>query len=351
MPDIEDKSEHWLSTLRNFSSVILEEIRSKGDKLQSIKFSLSDSSPLDKDVTSLWVDGGNAHFDFVGGSWFIVKAAAGFFSSGEKIKWHEKTSTGFTTLPRNIDRFVGIHRDILEVECVLELIEKKPDFIVLDNSLTTYANMGVPHSLLKFFESGEPIEESSEYDFFRAFIDFKKRFNALIQQCKILDIPLIGAAKDPKSRLLARKWGLGKNFIDSSAISLLAKGNTGFTEAMEAKYLRISRVEKYLEKRSLLTGDRGRFQSIFGILQPYSRVFRVDFPEFQQSKLYDIRKFLVAMHDGNGYLLPSHVVHNRATIPDRLSDGLSQLVMSSVAKEDMEIATFLFGPQRRSKFG
>ncbi|TXT55424.1 MAG: hypothetical protein BAJATHORv1_40337 [Candidatus Thorarchaeota archaeon] len=351
MPNRENESEHWLSILRNFSNVILGEIRSKGEKLREINLSISDSIPLDKEVTSIWVDGGNANFDCVGGSWFIVKAAAGYFSSGEKIKWHEKTRTGFTTLPRNIDRFVGIHRDILEIECVLELIENEPDFIVLDNSLTTYANMGVPHSLLKFFESGEPMEESSEYDFFRSFVDFKKRFNALIQQCKILDIPLIGAAKDPKSRLLARKWNLGKNFIDSSAISMLAKGKTGFTEAMEAKYLRIPRVEKYLEKRSLLTGERGRFQSIFGILQPNGRVFRVDFPEFQKSKLQDIRKFLVAMHDGNGYLIPSHIVHNRATMPDRLSDGLSKLVMSSVAKEDMEIAKFLFSKQRRSKFG
>jgi hypothetical protein len=178
-----------------------------------------------------------------------------------------------------------------------------------------------------------------------------RRFDVLIQQSQILNIPLIGAAKDPRSRIFARHLGLGNRLNDVSAISLLAGNQIGFTRPIEAKYLVEPRVNQYLEDNSLLIDGRGNFLTMFSILSPYSRVFRIDYLQSQAEMKENIQGFISSMHDGNGYLIPSHIVHNKATIPNDLSERLLNIIISSIARENMEVARFVFNSQRRSRFG
>ncbi len=341
---------HWIEHIREFSDKILHEMRRFKDQIKGIDIELSESTALDSDTKSLWVDGGSAFTDLIGGSLYVVKAAAGLFEPDQPVKWYEKTDVGFTSLPRNVDRLVGLKRNILEIECILELLNHKPDFVILDNGLASYATMGVPHSTLQYFSKPVP-DDSPQYEYFQSFMQFMKRYDILIQQCQVLDIPLIGAAKDPRSRVLSRKFNLGKRFTDTTLVSLLAGERVGFTSPIDASYLEIPRVKQYLLENDILTEGRGKFRTMYGILKPRAPVFRLDYLEDQEKHLESIRRFMVSMHDGNGYLLPSHIVHNKATIPKKLANSLEHLIVSSIAKKDMPSAQFIFGSQRRSRFG
>ncbi|MFW9890487.1 MAG: DNA double-strand break repair nuclease NurA, partial [Candidatus Thorarchaeota archaeon] len=323
-----DLDEHWLGRIRSFVGDALEEYEAQQGKLKGITLELEQSKPLDEPVTSAWVDGGSAHFDLSGGSLYIVRAAAGVFRPDAPIEWFSKTNVGFTTLPRDVDRFVGIQRDTLEIECILEALSGRPEFAVLDNGLASYATMGVPHSTLRYFTSAAP-DDSPEYEYFEAFVKFMRRFDVLIQQCQVLNTGLIGATKDPRSRAYARSLGLGHRMIDASAIAMLARGQTGFTKPLKATYLEVPRVKNYLHDHSILTNGRGEFMRMFTILKPNSRVFRLDYLATQRKMMNRIRGFALSMHDGNGYLMPSHVVHNKAAIPLQLSDSLLTLVQAS----------------------
>ena len=350
MTEQTENETHWLEQLRGFVEDILGETADQQAQLEGISITLEQAEPLEGAVPSAWVDGGSTFLDVSGGSIYVVQAAAGFFQPNEPVIWNVRTRSGFTTLPRQVDRFVGIQRDILEIECILEVLSENPEFVVLDNSLTSYATQGVPHSTLSYFTDSTP-DRSPEYEYFETFGRFMRRFDVLIQQCQVRNMLLVGAAKDPRSRLFARSLGLQDGMNDSSAISLLAGGRTGFTDLLEARYLEVPRVSHYLSQESILVDGRGDFLTTFGILKPHARVFRLDFLESQREHVDDIRNFATSMHDGNGYLLPSHVVHRRATIPDTLSDSLMSLIMSRVARENMTVARAIFGSQRRSRFG
>jgi hypothetical protein len=341
---------HWLGQVRDFVEDALQETLQQQARMQDVQLQLQQADPLEETVPSAWVDGGSTYLDLIGGSLYVVRAATGLFRADEPIVWHTRSNVGFTTLPRDVDRYVGIQRDILEIECILDTLAEQPKFVVLDNGLASYATMGVPHSTLRYFTSPVP-DDSPEFEYFNEFVRFMRRFDVLIQQCQILGIPLIGATKDPRSRAFARSLGLGNGINDVSAIAMLAGNRTGFTESMEAGYLEVPRVKEYLEQHSILTDGRGDFMRMFGILKPHARVFRVDFLESQQEAMEQIRSFVLSMHDGNGYLLPSHVVHRRAMISQKLSDSLLNLIMSRIAKENMSVAQAIFGSQRRSRFG
>ncbi len=346
----EEVDEHWLTKVRNFSENVIHEMRDTQNQLRGVDLELDFPPPSDDKITSAWVDGGSAYLDLVGGSLYVIRAAAGLFRPNESIKWYERMDAGFTSLPRNVDRFVGIERDILEIECILELLNNNPEFAVLDNGLASYATQGVPHSSLYYFTHPQP-DDSPHYEYFRSYMRFLQRFDILIQQCQTLEVPLIGAAKDPRSRLLSREYNFPRKLNDSATLALYAGGRTGFTPVMDAKYLEIPRVKQFLESKSILIDGRADFQTMFGIMKPHGRVFRLDTLRSQENRLDEVKGFAVSMHDGNGYLLPSHIVHNRAMIPDALSESLARLIMSSIAKEDMNTAKFVFGAQRRSMFG
>jgi len=350
MEQEEQVTEHWLQQIRKFSQDALEKMRESQQQLEDIDLEITEVEPRPDGVPSAWVDGGSGFLNLVGGSLYVVRAAAAIFRPNESPQWYENMDAGFTTLSRNVDRFVGLKRDALEMECILELLSDKPDFAVLDNGLASYATMGVPYSIMRYFSEPEP-EKNPNYEFFKAYSDFMKRFDTLIRECQTLDVQLIGAAKDTRTRLLSKRLGIETDFNDSSTIAMLAGNRTGFTPPVEARYLEVSRVKHYLQSESILTDGRGDFLTMFGILKPRSRVFRLDYLKGQEEYTEEIQRFITSMHDGNGYLLPSHIVHNKARIPKSLSDSLVELMISSIAKEDMQAARFVFSEQRRARFG
>jgi hypothetical protein len=346
----EEDNSLWLKQVREFVDDAVQQIDRYKDRLQGKILELDACEQLEESTVSAWVDGGSIHFNLVGGSLYIVRAAGALFRKEKSPIWFENMKVGFTTLPRDVDRFVGIQRNILELECILELLSNKPEFAILDNGLASYATMGVPYSVLRFF-SGSDTDDSPECEYFHAFLKFMKRFDLLIQECQLQDILLIGAAKDPRSRVFVRDQNLGSTLIDSSTIGMLAGNLTGFTKPIDAPYLEVERVKHYLESISVLVDGRSEFMTTYGILKPRARVFRLDFLKNQSTKVDRIKRFATTMHDNNGYLMPSHIVHNKATIHLELAEALSALVVSEVAKKDFDAARFVFGTQRRSRFG
>lgn len=350
MEDEEQVTDHWLQQIRKFSQNALEKMRESQQQLDDVDLEVKQVEPRSDDVPSAWVDGGSGFMNLVGGSLYVVRAAAALFQPGEPPKWHESMDTGFTTLSRNVDRLVGLKRDTLEIECILELLDDNPRFAVLDNGLASYATMGVPYSIMRYFREPEP-DKNPNYEFFKAYHDFMRRFDTLIRECQTLDIKLIGAAKDTRTRLLSKQLGIETDFNDSSTIAMLAGDRTGFTPPVEARYLEVPRVKAHLQSESILTDGRGDFLTMFGILKPHGRVFRLDYLKSQEDYTEEIQRFITSMHDGNGYLLPSHIVHNKALIPKSLQESLMELMISSIAKEDMRAARFVFNEQRRARFG
>ena len=345
-----EPEEHWLSRLRSFADKAVAEVAVHQQSLQGHTLGLEEFEPLDKIPASVWVDGGSGFIDLVGGSVYIVKAAAGLFVPEEPIVWQTDMRAGFTTLARNVDRYVGIQRDILEVETALELVHREAEYVVVDNSLASYATMGVPYGILRHFMM-DRADESPEYEYFQAFVKFKKRFDLLIRECQNQGVMLAGAAKDPKSRTYVRELGLPPKFNDSSTIAMLVGGNVGFTKPLKTHYLVVERVKKFLEAMSILVDGRGNFFTTFGVLKPRARVFRLDYLDGQKDGAEMLKRFIISVHDGNGYMLPSHVVHKKATVTQELMDSLSKLIMTRIAKQNMLAATHVFGTQRRSRFG
>jgi len=297
-----------------------------------------------------FVDGGSTYVDFTGGSIYFVRAAGAFFKSPDKPIWESEVSTGFTTLSRNVDRFVGIERDILEIQTAINLLQYKPDIVVLDNSLASYAGMGIPHSILHRFKDPRP-DNSPEFKYFTRFVTLMKRFDLLIKECLLNDILLVGAAKDPRSRGYAKKLQLGDSVMDVAAVSLIADGRTGFTPEFESQYIRVDRIEEYFKKKGILVEGRGDIVASFCILAPRANPFKVDYLKLQRDRMDEIQRRIVSLHDGSGYLLPSHIVHDHAAIPTILAEGLEYLVLKRTAERDMKTARTILGAQRRSRFG
>jgi hypothetical protein len=342
--------EHWLSRLRDFVNKAVKETKGHQTSLDGHRITLEEFEPLETIPQSVWVDGGSGYIDLVGGSVYVVRAAAGLFTPEEEIVWEQDMRVGFTTLARNVDRLVGIQRDILEIETAIKLLHKGAEFAVLDNSLASYASMHVPYSILRYFTTDQA-DESPEYEYFHAYIKFKRRFDLLIKECLKQDVKLAGAAKDPKSRSFGRQLRLPPRFNDSTTIGLLAGDKVGFTKPLQTKYLEVERVKQFLEAMSVLIDGRGNFCSSFGILKSRARVFRLDYLDGQKENEELLKRFITSMHDGNGYLMPSHVVHKKATVTKKLMDSLSTLILTRIAKQDMAAATHVFGTQRRSRFG
>jgi len=317
---------------------------------QLVSIDLERVEPSAEDHTSVWVDGGSHVANVIGGTIFIVQAFAGFFEPGSPIAWEHMFRYGFTTLPRDAARYAGLYRDMLEIECAAALMSHNPDFVVLDNSLTSYATMDVPHSVLRYFVTPRQ-ENTPEYEFFKTYVEFVRRFDGLIKEAINNDIVLVGASKDPRSRSYATALGFGRGFNDSSVIALLAAGRVGFTKPEDAPYLEEPRVKRFLEKNDILTEGRGSFCKMFGILKPHANPFRVDFLRSQFHHCDSIRQFLTAAHDGNGYFTYSHVVHKRASLREEEAKQRLELIRSRVAKESVHAAHYLLGPQRRERFG
>ncbi len=297
-----------------------------------------------------FVDGGSGYVDLAGGSIYFIRAAGAFFKNPDKPIWESDVGAGFTILSRNVDRFVGIERDILEIQTAIELLQYKPDMIVMDNSLASYAGMGVPYSILHRFQDPRP-DGSPEFQYFNRFVTLMKRFDALITECLLNDILLVGITKDPRSRGYAKNLQLGNSVMDITAVSLIADGQVGFTPEFDSQYIRIDRIEEYLKKHKILTDNRGDFMTCFCILSPKANPFKIDYLKSQKNQAREIREMIVSLHDGSGYLLPSHIVHDHATISSELAEGLTQLVLKRTAERNMRTAETILRAQRRSRFG
>jgi len=340
----------WIQKIRELVDDACEQFEELQENVKSVKLKFKMPKPCESPFGLAFVDGGQNFVVLTGGSIYFVRAAGAYFKSPDKPNWVSQVDTGFTSLTRNVDKFVAIERDILEIQTAIELLENKPEIVVLDNSLSSYAGISVPHSLIYRFRDPRP-DTSPEFQYFARFVTFMKRFDLLIKECLSSKILLVGAAKDSRSRGYAKELGLGENVMDVTAVSLLANGQTGFTPIHDSKYNRIGRIEDYFEKHKILREDRDKIMTSFCILTPNANPFKIDFLRLQKDRFEEIQSRIVSLHDGAGYLLPSHIVHNHAAIPSELSGGLERLVLKKTAEQNMKTAEHILGAQRRSRFG
>ena len=345
------EGDQWLETLKALTRDSVFRFQALQREMRDIQIEFDPLTPGEIGVPFVFVDGGSTLFDLMGGSMYFVRAAGACFCSPAAPIWNVCTDAGLTTLPRDADRYTSIARDTLEINCALGLLDHYPGFVVLDNSLASYATTGVPFSVIDYFTPKGTLDNTPESEYFQAFVAFMKTFDSLIRECTKRDIILIGAAKDPRSRSLAIELGVSVGLTDRTIVALAANGRTGFTKPMATSYLKVPRVTDYFDRNGILTEGRADFQTLYGILAPRAPVFRIDLLSAQMSKLTEIEQFVTSLHDGRGYMLPSHVVHDRARMPGELSEPLFRMVKAEVAKEDMAAAETMFGDLRRARFG
>jgi len=348
---LESEGDYWLKTLKALARDSVLRFEALQREVRDIQIEFDPLTPGEVGVPFVFVDGGSTLVDLLGGSMYFVRAAGACFHSPAAPIWRVSTDAGLTTLPRDADRYVSIARDTLEIHSALGLLDHDPGFVVLDNSLASYATTGIPYSVIEYFTPKGTCDSTPEFEYFEAFVAFMRTFDSLIRECMKRDIILVGAAKDPRSRSLAGELGVSAGLMDRTIVALAANGKTGFTKPMAASYLKVPRVTDYFDRNGILTDGRGDFQTLYGILAPRAPVFRIDYLSAQKNKLREIKQFVTSLHDGRGYMLPSHIVHDRARIPGELSEPLFRMVKAEVAKEDMATAETVFGDLRRARFG
>ena len=348
---LDSDGDSWLSALKAFARDSVQRFRGMQKEVHDLPIEFDPLIVGGERATFAFTDGGSTLIDLLGGSMYLVRAAAAYFDPPAAPTWKMKTDAGLTTLSRDADGFTAIVRDTLEIDSATRLLEHSPDFVVLDNSLASYATTGVPHSVIEYFTPRGTSDGSPEFEYFDAFVSFMKAFDLLIDECIRRGTILIGAAKDPRSRSLCRKLGISSGLMDRTMVALAADGRTGFTKPIATSYLKVPRVSDYLERNGILTNGHGDFETVYGILAPRAPVFRLDYLSAQKSKLARIKEFVTSLHDGHGYLLPSHVVHDRARITDELSVAFCRLIKAEMAREDMSSAEAMLGDLRRARFG
>ncbi|MHA1831289.1 MAG: hypothetical protein ACTSWR_07155, partial [Candidatus Helarchaeota archaeon] len=106
-------------------------------------------------------------------------------------------------------------------------------------------------------------------------------------------------------------------------------------------------VAKFLENNKICEADLTDFKLIYVKLEKFSDPIRVDFTSWQESRLDEIISFLETYHDGNGFILTAHLVHNWAVLKDAIKINIIDMIKKEILESDVDIYNSIFTPQRR----
>ncbi len=299
------------------------------------------------------LDGGGFSQDLVGVTIVPSRAAGAIFEKNKDPIWIEKTDLEILTIEEDPKNFGALLRDILEIEVALELVEKKPDLIFLDGSITNFAYKGIPQSIRYSLQEGKEIDEDSlGYRFYDLFLRFIRSAYKLVIECIEKDILLIGVSKDSRANILVKHlFKNKKNFpaiCDTTFVQIKAKGKSGFTKPIEFTP-NIRKVRQSIWKEADVFQEKNlqSFYLSYFILNEGSQPIRVDTLLPQRERLKEIQDALVTYHDGYGFITPAYLTHKRAHMDSNYGKRIINLIIEKVFDDSAEIYQAFLSQQRR----
>ncbi|MHA1309300.1 MAG: DNA double-strand break repair nuclease NurA [Candidatus Helarchaeota archaeon] len=292
------------------------------------------------------LDGSEGFANLFGSSIIISRAAGAIFEKGRKIEPIEIMDYFITALARDINRFSNLCRDIQEFKIAHELIKKNPEILVLDGSLIGYFKRGVPMSILHSLnEKNVPHLPIKEY--IEKYTEYMKLLDGLLRKCREKNILLIGVSKDSRVKYLVNHFKIKNIITDYSLLKYKMQNTTGYIGPIEPDNTPLKPVAKFLENNKICEADLTDFKLIYVKLEKFSDPIRVDFTSWQESRLDEIISFLETYHDGNGFILTAHLVHNWAVLKDAIKINIIDMIKKEILESDVDIYNSIFTPQRR----
>ena len=329
--------------------------KSLKDIVKSIKSLEVDFYPLPEEGPARKIaalDGGGYSEDFVGITVMPARAAGAIFEQNKDPVWIEENDVEILTMEDDSKNYGALFRDLLEVKVALQLMEKKPDILFLDGSITNFAYKGIPHSLRFSIDDVNTIEDGSYIDkFLNLYREFIQSAYKLITKCIETDVILVGVSKDSRADILGKHLFARKKkmqFNDVTLVNVIANGRTGFTKPIEFTP-KISDLRRTIWKASDVFQEKEiqSFYLSYFILKESALPVRIDSLIPQKKFLKDIQKALVTYHDGNGFITPAYLTHNRAHMKQDLGQRIIDYIAEEVFDESPEIYQSFFAKRRR----
>jgi hypothetical protein len=300
------------------------------------------------------LDGGGFSTEFVGISVIPARAAGAIFEKNKDPIWIERNDVEILTLEEDPKNYASLFRDYLELCVAQELANLKPDVLILDGSITNFAYKGIPESIRYLLEEDKDLEDISMKDKLnKLFLQFIKAAYDFITYCIENDVLLLGVSKDSRAKILTshiyKKLNKKKPSInDTTLVNILAKGRKGFTKPIIFKPEIRGIREKIWKASNVFQEDS--LQSFFltyFILKEGAQPIRVDSLLPQKDGLKTIQEIMTTYHDGNGFITPAYLTHNRAHMQQDLGNRIVNYLAQSVLDDSPETFQAFLKQRRR----
>jgi hypothetical protein len=315
-------------------------------KIKNVKIPFYPLKHIIKEKKVAALDGSEGFSNLFGSSIIISRGAGAIFEKGKKIEPIERMDYFITSLSRDINRFSNLCRDIEEFKIALDLINLNPDILVMDGSLVGYFTRGLPMSILHSLNE-KNITNIPIKQYVDKYTEYMKLLDQLLRKCREKKILILGVSKDSRVKYLVEKYRIETIMTDYSLLKYKKFGETGYTEIIEPYNEPLKPVIKFLEENKIYEADLTNFKLIYVKLKEYSNPIRVDFTSWQENRLDEIISFLETYHDGNGFILTAHLVHNWAVLKEKMKDNIVNLIKKEILELNSDVFNSIFSPQRR----
>lgn len=299
------------------------------------------------------LDGGGFSEDFVGITVTPARAAGAIFEQNKDPIWIEETDVEILTIDDDPKNFGALFRDLLEVKVAQKLIEKKPEVIFLDGSITNFAYKGIPQSIRYSLQDGQEIEDDSiGFKFYDLFLKYIKASYELLTKCIVDDILILGVSKDSRANILVNhlfeKSKKKPLITDTTLVNIIANGRTGFTKPIEfSPKIRDIRTKIWKAAEVFQEKELQSFNLSYVVLKERALPIRIDSLIPQQKRLKEIFEAMVTYHDGNGFITPAYLTHNRANMKQDLGNRIINYITEEIFDESPELYQAFFSQRRR----
>jgi hypothetical protein len=293
------------------------------------------------------LDGGERLKNLVASSVVIVRGGGGIFEQDEKIKKKIMHDIFITSMIKEVERFSNLFRDILEFKIALNLLEEEPEALIMDGSLVGYVTHGIPNEVAGYL--GRPVSEKPIQEYVEKYKEYLRLFDKLLKTCQSKKILLLGVSKDSRVHYLINKFKLDPVLTDYALLKLKMK-KPSVTEPIIAAYRwQNEAIHDFALKNNYLSDDLASFNICYFKLKYNSIPIRVDFPEWQRGRFYEIMELMETYHDNKGFLMTAHLVHNWAVMKETIVNSTVNAIREEVLKLDPSIYDAIFAPQRREE--
>ncbi|MHA1144556.1 MAG: DNA double-strand break repair nuclease NurA [Candidatus Helarchaeota archaeon] len=295
------------------------------------------------------LDGGEGLENLFASSIIVTRAGGAVFEPSKRIQPVKLYDMFISSLTADVDKFSNLLRDIAEFKLADQLLDYKPEILIMDGSLVGYYNRGLPLQVLGYLNV--PTDEKPILEYIEQYKNYAKLFDKILKRCRKENIIIMGVSKDSRVRYLVNKYKLDKTLTDYGLIQLKMK-KSGYTPPIQATprkmgMIRRDAIQEFFLKEGLFEEDLAEFQISYFKLKDRTRPVRVDFPTWQEDRFDEIVSVMKTYHDDQGFLLTAHLVHNWAVMNDEIKTNVINVIKSEILESDPMIYEAIFSDQRR----